>query len=490
MKKLEPFNIDLLLPSQDVVRSLRPTTKTDIYEGASSNFNEDGLFSTLTYGRVGTRERDVRFSYIDLRAEIIHPAIFSVLKRLKSLYTDIITGKGYAQWDEEQKDFIPSDMLFGKTGMAFFLDHIRELEPDKRSSKKRNLYVDVFMKYRDNCLMRYHLIAPAGLRDLEIDQKGRETQDEINDLYRKLISISNSINWVGSKFNDPSVDIPRRNLQLTANEIYQNLKSRLDGKSGLIVGKWGRRKIANGTRNVISSMDTTADILHSPRAPKVDDVQISLFQAMKGLSPIIIHRLKQLWLDDIFVQGRSSTQLINPNTLMLEEVELEAKVWDIWGTAEGLEKLFNQFQQDDLRDKPITVDGRYLLLVYKTKETFKVFRDIQELPNPEWVKKVSPITYAELFYLCYYEGWYEHGCLVTRYPINNMYSIYPGMVYVKTTTISEGKYELGPDWVTRIGYAREYPEVGEGYKPLWVNTTVVHPSKLSSLGADFDGDPR
>lgn len=488
MKKLEPFNIDLLLPSQDVIKSLRPTTKTDIYEGATANFNEDGLFSTLTFGRVGTHERDVRFSYIDMRAEIIHPAIFSVLKRLKSLYTDIITGKAYATWDEEEKDFIPSDMLFGKTGMAFFLDHIHELEPDKRTSKKRNLYVDVFMKYRDKCLMRYHLIAPAGLRDLEVDQKGRETQDEINDLYRKLISISNSINWVGSKFNDPTIDIPRRNLQLTANEIYQNLKSRLDGKSGLIVGKWGRRKIANGTRNVISTMDTSADILHSPRAPKVDDVQVSLFQALKGLSPIIINRLKQLWLDEIFIQGRPTVPLINKNTLTLEEVELESQEWDKWGTGEGLEKLFSLFQQDDLRNQPIIIDGHYLLLVYKDKETFRVIRDRHELPDPEMIKQVYPITYSELLYLCYYEGWYEHGCLVTRYPINNMYSIYPGMLYVKTTTVSTGKYELGPDWKTRIGYAREYPELLDN--PIWINTTIVHPSKLSALGADFDGDPR
>ena len=49
-----------------LVRTMRPVTRTDIYDGVTSNFHEDGLFSITTFGRVGSEERDNNFSFIRL----------------------------------------------------------------------------------------------------------------------------------------------------------------------------------------------------------------------------------------------------------------------------------------------------------------------------------------------------------------------------------------------------------------------------------------
>lgn len=483
MKNLTPFNIDLMFAPDSLVRTMRPVTRTDIYDGVTSNFHEDGLFSITTFGRVGSEERDNNFSFIRLHADVIHPAVFEVLKKLKRLYVDIIMGSAYARWDDETKDFISSDMLDGQTGFAFFAKHIKDLDPDKRISKKRNMYIDVFNKYKHECLMHNCLVIPAGLRDLYIDGSGREVQDEINDMYRKLIAISNSINIVGAKTNDPIIDIPRRNLQLTMNEIYNYLKTMLSGKKGLVQAKWGGRKLVNGTRNVISMMNTAADELHGTRAPSVDDTHIGLYQTLKGASPFVIHELKKRFLDEIFINPSSPTTLIDRKTFKLVDIDLRPEVWDKWGTVAGLEKLIEGFADDTVRNKPIMISGHYLYLVYETDTEYKLFRNINELPDKSYLEKVHPMTYAEFFYLCNPEKYYTFKVLITRYPIDSFNSIYSSNLYLKTTGNAKLKYELGDDWQTHIGFAREYPE--HALDAAWLNTVAVNPVKLSALGADL-----
>lgn len=487
MKKLTPFNIDLMFATERDVRGLRPTTKTDIYEGVTSNFHDDGLFSTLTFGRVGTPERDTRFSYIPLNASVIHPAMIEVIKKLKRSYLDIINGKAYAKWDPVEKDFAPSTVFEGETGMAFFVSHLKELSPAKNASKKRNMYVDVFEKYKALCLMNNCIVIPAGIRDLYVDQDGRDVQDEINDYYRSLIAISDTINLIGGKQNSSMVDIPRRNLQKSMNDIYNYIKGLLEGKKGLIQSKWGSRKIALGTRNVLSGIESLADELGSPRAPTVDHVQVGLLQSMIALLPIVIYQLQSKFLADVFPSIQSPTYLIHPKTLKLTQVKLEPHLWDKWGTSEGIEKKLKDFEDDVNRSKPIMIKGHYLYLVYHNGKTFKVFRDISELPDASMVKHVHPMTYGELYYLCFYEGWYEQVGLVTRYPIAGIYSIYPAKVYTKTTLDAIGCWELGDDWVTKIGYAREYPTGYLNEQTPWFNTASVSSTKLGVLSADFDG---
>ena len=486
MKKLDPFNIDLMFAPDEDVRFLRPTTRTDIYEGVTNNFNDEGLFSTITFGRLGTEERDNNFSYIKLNGNIIHPAVYNVLKRLRSLYEDIMMGTQYAVWNPETKDFEPSDMFSGETGMAFFCRHIHELEPEKRTSKKRNLFVDVFNKYKDRCLMHNHLVLPAGLRDIEISPEGNETQDEINDEYRRLISIASNINLIGGKTDDQMVDIPRRNLQITANKIYANLQARLDGKQGLVAGKWGGRKITVGTRNVISSPHPLSDVLHGPRSYQSNAVTIGVYQLIKGASPLVVNKLKERFLDAIFTDPSQPTLLIDPKTLQLTQVNLDPYIWDSWGTTESLEKKFNSFANDKMRNNPVRVFGYYLYLVYRKGDEFKLFRDINDLPDPSMRQYVHPITFAELYYLCNYEGWYDLRCTFVRYPVNNARSVSVAKLYIKTNSAAEGAYELGDDWKTRIGFAREYP--GNDNSAVWVNTAIPPLESLSQLGGDYDGD--
>ena len=117
-----PFNITLLKLTQELMTGLRPVKVLDIFEGGSSDFHPEGLFSTEIFGKVGDERRNYRYSYIDIKIEVLHPVIFKALSDMKRLYGEIMSGEAYAVWDETDKDFIKSDPLNGgQTGMYFFL---------------------------------------------------------------------------------------------------------------------------------------------------------------------------------------------------------------------------------------------------------------------------------------------------------------------------------------------------------------------------------
>jgi aminotransferase len=90
----------LLNVDKRTVQTLRPTTSLDTFQGATKDFHEDGLYSTLTFGPIGTERRDETFSYIDLGVEILSPVIALTLFELKQLYREVMSGTRWAIWDE------------------------------------------------------------------------------------------------------------------------------------------------------------------------------------------------------------------------------------------------------------------------------------------------------------------------------------------------------------------------------------------------------
>jgi hypothetical protein len=50
-----PFNIEILRITDKTTQALRPIRTMDSFDGATGNFNEDGLFSTSIFGRPGEK---------------------------------------------------------------------------------------------------------------------------------------------------------------------------------------------------------------------------------------------------------------------------------------------------------------------------------------------------------------------------------------------------------------------------------------------------
>lgn len=477
----------LLNVDKRAVSTLRPTTALDTFQGATKDFHENGLYSVLTFGPIGSERRDLTFSYVDVGIEIISPAIALTLFELKHLYKDIMSGKRYAIWDEKEKDFFPAAPTDkgASTGYSFFISKYKELKPKENKSLIRQQNIDLFNRFRDIALSRYVLVMPAGLRDMEVTPDGKnEREQDINKVYRRLISTASIVPTLGNT-NTSALDPTRWSLQNTFNEIYKYFFDFADGKKGFIRGKWAARRLTNGTRNVLSSMDTSSVVMDRPDEMRPTDTVVGLFQGIKSLAPVAIHAIRTKYLPNTF--GPDGTMyLVNKKTLKREVVFVTTEDYDKFSTDEGIEKLINQFRDNTIRHKEVTVQGHYLALIYNDGQEFKVFYDIADLPEGRDKKYVRGITYAELLYLSGHDIWNDYFTIVTRYPVAGQGSTYSSTIRLTTTTSVSMVWELNEDWATR----REKPAIDFPNRsiPEFVSSMAPHSSRLAGLVADFDGD--
>lgn len=482
----QPFNISILNLTKEKLRGILPITALDTYDGMTSNFHDGGLFSTLIFGRVGSKERDRTFAYINLKVKILHPAIYKDLISLKDLYRGIINGTEWAYWDDTEKDFIRTDPIGGSTGIAFFYARWADLVFKETGSDERAIKIAMINKFRDIAWLDKILVMPAGYRDVETDKNGRPTQDEINDHYRRCLQIANTIADVNFDYNiNPNYDQQRRNMQYAVVTIYNMLENMLSGKTGFFQDKWASRRIVNGTRNVLSSLDVSSYSLNDPRAPSIDRTEVGIYQTLKGLLPIANYRIRNGWVGQVFGTNEQSVYLTNTDTLKRELVDLPYSILDQWTTKEGIEKLINSFEDETIRQQPVIIDGYYLGLIYIDKNSFKIFGDIDELPDHLDQKNVSPLTLTQLIYLSGYAEWNNYGGFFTRFPVTGTGSTYPTEIYLRTTIRSSTKYERSSTWEIqkdRDHQCLEFPDTSLTAK--FMESLSPHPAFLPGLGGD------
>lgn len=452
-----PFNISILKLTDQSTAMMRPVTSLDIYDGATKNFHENGLFSISIFGRFGDDARDKMYSYIDIKTEVFHPLIYRTLCRLKGFYKSIMAGVEFAQWSDELSDFVPATALDGETGYSFFMRHWQKINFKSNKSIIRKTRIALIERFRDSATTNKILVIPAGLRDIEVGDDGRPRQAEINDHYRRAIGISNLVARTNAP-NPDSINQARIGLQSVFNDIYDTFEKMVAGKKGFAQNKFASRRLFNGTQNVISVMDTSSKVMGTPNSIKITDTVVGLFQHLKAIEPVTIGLLRRSVIGKAFIGGNKAL-LINPKTLMPTYVTVSNKTLDQWTSEEGLGKTLNRFHEVSVRHDPVVIEDHYLALIYDDGLDFRIFQSIDELPEDRKRSYVRPITFCELIYLAGYREWNRYPAYVTRYPITSIGSIYPSTAYVKTTVVGDTKYELDNNW-NRIGgdyMTFEYP---------------------------------
>lgn len=485
MRKLNWIEFYLLNVNRSLVSHLREVTTTDTYVGLTNNFHPDGLYSTTIFGAIGTEERDSTFAYIDTKLEIISPTVCLGLFGLKELYREIASGKRFAVWNPKTKDFepaLPSDKG-AETGYNFFIEHFKELAPARNESLSRNETVEFFEKFKDIALSRYVLVLPAGNRDL-MEKNGRDQEDEIAKLYRKLIALSKSLpdRNLRKELTDPI----RWKLQQAYNDIWMYFFNLWDGKGGFVRRKVTTRRIQDGTRNVLSAHPTGSKVMGREDQIRPTDTRLGILQGLKSLLPVAQYHIRTRYLSKIKA-GEGNLYGINKKTLKREFLSVPGKVYDLFTTDEGIEKIINEFINKEIRKKPLMIDtDHYVALIYQDNEVFKVLFDIDELPAGFDKNKVRPINLGELLYLSGYDVWNDYFSFVTRYPVTGRGSTYSSTIRLDTTVKSLFLYELEDDWETRKAKpATSFPDPNIDE---WVDSFAPHPTRIKGLGADHDGD--
>lgn len=481
-----PFNIRVLALTAAKLKNLQPITATDVFDGQTKTLHPRGLFSTEIFGRVGDDVRSMRFAYIDIRISIFHPVVFKALSDLRRLYEGILSGNAYAIWDPALKDFTKADAMTGKTGYQFFLQHWQQIEFEQSRSDKRKDCIDLVKKYADRALTDKVVVMPAGLRDVEIVD-GRVSMDDVNGFYRTLLAISNNFSDASIRTNPESINQARFRLQVEFNKLYDYVEDMIKGKHKLLLSGWASRSIMNGTRNVISAMDTTSKVLGGPGEPDFNTTIAGLYQSAKSALPMTLHAMRTGFLSKVFSTPGAPARLVNKKTWRVEDVQLKPQYFDRYQSDEGLEKFLTSFKTADIRHRELEIADHWIGLLYRGPDgTYRVFQDISELPADRKREDVRPITFCELLYISVYRTLNGLPAFVTRYPVTGIGSIYPSRLLVQPTVKYETRRELDGNWQPKDdeNVAYRFPVSDSTF----MDSMAISAPKLVGLGADFDGD--
>lgn len=478
-----PMNISLLILTPRNLSGVKQIKVLDTMEGATKSFHPEGIYSTEIFGKAGDERRNRLYGYIDLGIEIFHPTIFKAIVELKELYGKIMSGGAYAVFDEKLKDFVPSNLKDGQTGFTFFMKHFPKLKFEERPSVSREFAIAMIEKHRDELTMDKLLVMPAGLRDYVVNDNGKPEEDEINDLYRRVLSISTIIKSQTRGGDHSHLDATRYSLQSAVMEIYFYILNIVAGKDKMVQGHWTSRNLHYSTRNVATSFVPKTKALFDDLSVDSNFSAVGLYQFLLGAFPLAGFHVRR-YASQIFVEAGGYASLTDPKTLQRVSVRVSPKRYDEWMTQDGLEGTLGRFEIEALRHDAIEIDGYYFGLLYNDGEYVKFCQSKDELPEGKNPKHLSPITYAELYYLAVCQAAKDTPAFTTRYPVIELGSVYPTMTYLRTTTKSVVLKGLGEDWEPNGETFNEWPIRGEAF----FNSIAVSGSHEARLGLDYDGD--
>lgn len=502
---MEPIYIHILNYDQRIVdKGFKEVTSNFVHETSSTRFHPEGLFSEEIFGQIASPERITRNAYISLHTKVFHPKIFKILASLRSLYEEIISGKTYAGFNRATNDFDKctiNDMENDSgespweevgTGFSFFMKYFSLLDIKPTKSISRLDRILILKKYRDRLLVDKWLVLAAGLRDYEIDARGFASSEEINKYYNSLLNLSKAI--PPKSETSPVFDTIRYAIQKKINEINEYIVDSIDGKPGFTQRKYGYRKLAYATRNVITSPNMAATSADSVQFHDLFETKVPLFQAAKAFQPLVIFNLKEQFFNSIFAGSSDNIGLIDWDTNSFVYREIDESEKNRFTLTDNLIDLINHYRNFKIRYKTVRVRGadakQYkLYLMYDTGEEIWLFRNLDEFKqslqeqgytfDPKYIRD---FTYSDMMYISTYFATRNRSATITRYPAIDPGSIYPSKVHlvsskpgrvVKFMSKTGGSFEFP-----------EYPVIGARF----VDSTILHPARLAALDADFDGD--
>lgn len=482
-----PFNVQILDTNSARVKNLRQVSSMAIYEGATTHLHPEGIFSTTIFGRVGSDERNKIFGRIEIPVKVFDPTIFSYMMSLKSLYPDIIGESKYARFDEELKDFVVADPTNGDTGYEFFMKHWKKIQFTRNKSGRRSVKIDLIEKYKDVAEINRFVVLPAGLRDIEINEQGRLEENEVNEMYRKILAYARLL---GTSDTDERrlLNSPRRFLQRAIQELWQYLFELFGGKSGFFYEKTASRRLYDGTRNVITALDTVRSHIGNGEGLSINEITVGVLQTAKGCRPLTIGLVRRLLTDHVFdpAPTAQTAHLIDPKTLEPKQVDVAFTVKDRWLSKDGLGKVIENYREVSIRKLPLMIAEHYVALVYEDDVSFKLFFNINELPEGLDRKNVRPATLTDILVITCKKEWERRFSFPARYPIAGGGSTFPARYKVITTVPDKTLKMRNDDWgIPEVGGVfTSFPD----YSGTFYDSMSVHPAMLAGMAGDHDGD--
>lgn len=246
------MKLDLLDINQYIEKNrLKEVTSKEIFSGSKTKtFDDQGLWSETIFGKLGSKERQTTFGYVDLNTKVFHPLVYRLIHSVSEETRNIML---------EKKNYIIKNKMLkedesGETGLTFLVNNVQKLDFEKFCKKDKSDVASFLNKNKSQIVIDKYLVIPAGIRDLNINLRNPQTMsDPINETYENLISILTFSRTAGIDEELTS------QIQKVVLKLHQQITERMKGKTGFMRSSILKKSLDFSGR-VVATSDPNLDL--------------------------------------------------------------------------------------------------------------------------------------------------------------------------------------------------------------------------------------
>ena len=444
--------------------------------------SEDGILSTQIFG-TSTKKRRETFAYIDLNCHVFQPLVYKTLKRVDRHIVDIVAGtKNFSI--SKSGELVEDEN--GNTGLEWLYKNWEKVKFKKNNSDVRTERIKfIENSKKDELFQSRELVIPAFYRDINIHNDGEQATHVINQYYTKLIRLADMFNQGDFTFNMNYTRMQIQNLVVT---IYDELKSKLEKKRGLLKQAIMAKNTDYGARLIISSAKVTAN--------KQSDMMVDFFHAGIPLSYCVscFTPFFTGWIQDYFksefemtgfklpyysaaTKSFTSVQVKDPTIQFSDDAVHKLMKTFIYSPQQRFDPLYVETEDKKHPKIPLMFKGRYM-------EESNDGEKVTENPNNQIANR--PFTLTDLFYLAAHDICSNKHVYITRYPITDYLGIFPCGIAILTTADTVKMQVNGKEYPFYPKIDMKLPK--EQIPTQFIEVVTMQNTYLQAMNGDYDGD--
>lgn len=438
----------------------------------------DGLLSYEIFGRT-VEDRTETFAYMDLQGHFLHPLVYKTWRRMDRKIESIVSG--IVKVSVKNGELVP-DPEKGWTGLDALYAHFNELKFKRKDSATQNERADFLRSLnREEAFCTKWCVIPAFYRDMQLNKSssGVVTVHEITREYSKLLRLCRSLKSDFSSLNIIT-NATRNKIQQQLVTLYSDyFIKEIKGKDGMFRKFVMGKSVDYSCRLVIS---TALFEGQRPSDMKVDfeHVGMPLAATLTCFFPFVIKWLKDYFRNNLENVKDKFPVKVNGQVEYVKLTNIEKY------NDEFFTKIIDSFlhsYSDRISTIPLENDKGYDVKM-------RIIGNMATLDNSNIVNVDSTLnrecTWADLLYMAAWDVTRDKHVLVTRYPLEDYFGIFPCKFNVLSTAktvpmkIGSRFYPFYPIINTNASK--------EEVSTMFIDTLSMSNAYLSGLGADFDGD--
>jgi len=228
----------------------------------SGSFYDPGIFG------FSSREIFDQFAYIKLEEPVLHPFIYKNIGVLGGLFNKCINRDIKCSIVDGRLEETKSS---GGNGISFIINNWNRLNFNKYKNDKNKDFIDLLQRDKKLIIIDKIPVIPIGYRNYS-NKHGMVEEDEITDIYKKIVNINESKDWVKdldkneqnefeqviqSIYKDTS---KKEYVQRYLNTLYEYFLDKLNSKDGFFNASLFGKRVDNVARYVANAQpDIPAD---------------------------------------------------------------------------------------------------------------------------------------------------------------------------------------------------------------------------------------